>query len=254
MTFNQKEFYKKYYEKNKEKNKARSKKYYEENKEKIRIKARKWREENKEHLKEYKEKNKEKIKATRKKYYEKNKERLNAKVRKWHEENKEYSKIYYQSNKEYHAEVNKKYREKHKVRLNKLNSEINKKAWGDFNSPFWFSRRCSVIKARARAKELDFNLDAEYLKSIFPKDKRCPALGIPFKVLDIHAKGKELQQKVSLDRIDSSKGYVKGNVQWVSLLANAIMTNATPDQVIQVGHYFKKVTEDLNRNNMEGDI
>ena len=135
-----------------------------------------------------------------------------------------------------------------------MNSKTNKKAWADFNSPFWFSRRCSGIKARARAKELDFNLDSEYLKSIFPKNKKCPALGIPFKVLDRYAKGKELQQKVSLDRIDSSKGYVKGNVQWVSLLANAIMTNATPDQVIQVGQYFKKVTEDLNRNSMEGDI
>ena len=180
-----------------------------------------------------------------KKYREENKERLRDKARKYNKEN-EYSKKYYQSNKEHCIKINKEYRKKHKVRLQKLNSKTNKKAWADFNSPFWFSRRCSVIKARARAKELDFNLDSEYLKSIFPKNKKCPALGIPFKVLDRYAKGKELQQKVSLDRIDSSKGYIKGNVQWVSLLANVIMSNATPDQVIQVGQYFKKVTEDLN--------
>jgi hypothetical protein len=209
MTFNRKEYDKKYREKHKERDRARVKKYYEENKEIIKARGKQWREENKEKI------------------------NLN-------------SKINYHSNKEHYAEVNKKYREKHRVRLNKLNSKTNKKAWADFNSPFWFSRRCSVIKARARAKELDFNLDSEYLKSIFPKNKKCPALGIPFKVLDRYAKGKELQQKVSLDRIDSSKGYVKGNVQWVSLLANAIMTNATPDQVIQVGQYFKKVTEELN--------
>ena len=180
-----------------------------------------------------------------KKYREENKERLRDKARKYNKEN-EYSKKYYQSNKEHCIKINKEYRKKHKVRLQKLNSKTNKKAWADFNSPFWFSRRCSVIKARARAKELDFNLDSEYLKSIFPKNKKCPALGIPFKVLDRYAKGKELQQKVSLDRIDSSKGYIKGNVQWVSLLANVIMSNATPDQVIQVGQYFKKITEDLN--------
>ena len=208
MVFNRKEY---------------DKKYREENKERLRVKA-----------KEYK-----------KKYYEKNKERLRDKARKYNKEN-EYSKKYYQSNKEHCRKINKEYRKKHKVRLQKLNSKTNKKAWADFNSPFWFSRRCSVIKARARAKELDFNLDSEYLKSIFPKNKKCPALGIPFKVLDRYAKGKELQQKVSLDRIDSSKGYIKGNVQWVSLLANVIMSNATPDQVIQVGQYFKKVTEDLN--------
>ena len=239
MTFNRKEYDKKYREKHKERDRARVKKYYEENKEIIKARGKQWR-----------EKNKEKIKARKKKYYQENKERLNDKSREWRKENKEYinlnSKINYHSNKEHYAEVNKKYREKHRVRLNKLNSKTNKKAWADFNSPFWFSRRCSVIKARARAKELDFNLDSEYLKSIFPKNKKCPALGIPFKVLDRYAKGKELQQKVSLDRIDSSKGYVKGNVQWVSLLANAIMTNATPDQVIQVGQYFKKVTEELN--------
>ena len=243
MVFNRKEYDKKYLEENKERLQAQRKKYYEENKERLREYSKKYREENKERIRV-------KEKEYKKKYYEKNKERLRDKARKWDKEN-EYSKKYYQSNKEHCRKINKEYRKKHKVRLNKLSSKTNKKAWGDFNSPVWFNRRCSVIKARARARELDFNLDAEYLKSIFPKDKRCPALGIPFKVLDIYAKGKELQQKVSLDRIDSSKGYIKGNVQWVSLLANVITSNATPDQVIQVGQYFKKVTEELNNGTQQ---
>ena len=44
----------------------------------------------------------------------------------------------------------------------------------------------------------------------------------------------------------SELGYVKGNVQWVSKLANNIMSSATPDQVIQVGNYFKQITEKKN--------
>ena len=49
----------------------------------------------------------------------------------------------------------------------------------------------------------------------------------------------------SIDRINPNLGYIKGNVQWVSKLANQIMSDATPDQVIMVGEYFKNITKEL---------
>jgi len=173
------------------------------------------------------------------KYYQKNKESILA-----------YGKQWYQDNKEYSSQRNKKYIEGHKERLNKLKRERNKKAWGDFNDPYWFKRRCSAIKTRAKSFNLDFDLDPEYLKSIFPKDKKCPALGLPFIIGSRYVKGKEKHQTVSLDRINSNKGYIKGNVQWVSFLANTIMTNATPDQVIKVGKHFKKILENNNEETL----
>jgi len=148
--------------------------------------------------------------------------------------------------KEESAIINKKYKEIYKERLNKINKKRNREAWKNFDDPFWFNRRCSAIKQRARDFNLDFDLDPEYLQSIFPKDGKCPALGTSFEAGTRYAKGKQRAKKISLDRIDNSKGYIKGNVQWVSLLANIIMTNATPDQVMAVAKHYKKITEEKN--------
>jgi len=106
----------------------------------------------------------------------------------------------------------------------------------------FFYSSCSKLKAKARDNNIEFNLDSKYLQDIFPKDNRCPALEFTFKRGD----GKRIDESPTLDRIVPNKGYVKGNVQWVSGLANQIMSSATPDQVVQVGEYFKQVVEKKN--------
>jgi len=98
-----------------------------------------------------------------------------------------------------------------------------------------------TMRAKKR-KNLPFNITAEYVKSIWPEDNKCPALGIEFK----RGVGKSIDSSPTLDRIDNSKGYIKGNVQIVCNLANKIMSSATPEQVIQVGKHFKKVMEKKN--------
>ena len=105
------------------------------------------------------------------------------------------------------------------------------------DKPFWFTIRDA--KKRAKKFNIDFNLTEEYVESIYPKDGKCPAL-------EIKLKRKDGANAPSLDRIIPSLGYVEGNIQWVSKLANQIMSSATPDQVIQVGNYFKKITEKKN--------
>ena len=105
------------------------------------------------------------------------------------------------------------------------------------DKPFWFTIRDA--KKRAKKFNIDFNLTEEYVESIYPKDGKCPAL-------EIKLKRKDGSNAPSLDRIIPSLGYVEGNIQWVSKLANQIMSSATPDQVIQVGKYFKKIVEKKN--------
>ena len=64
--------------------------------------------------------------------------------------------------------------------------------------------------------------------------KVCPVFGID---LDWGMNGLN-GNSPSLDRIDPTKGYVKGNVMMMSDLANRMKQNATPEQLKQFSRYF----------------
>tara|TARA_R110000796_G_scaffold207942_1_gene324228 strand:+ start:61 stop:963 length:903 start_codon:yes stop_codon:yes gene_type:complete len=119
-------------------------------------------------------------------------------------------------------------------------------------TPRFFTGAYSKLKNKALTKKLNFDLDSEYLKEIYPKDGKCPALGLTFKRGDYRG---SLKESPTLDRIVPSKGYTKGNVHWVSRVANSMMSDGTPDQVISVGKYFKEVTKglDMSHNNRTFD-
>lgn len=69
-------------------------------------------------------------------------------------------------------------------------------------------------KARAKEKGRDFNIELSDI--VIPT--LCPVLGTPM-------------VGPSLDRIDSNKGYVKGNVRVVSKRANMLKNNATIEEL-----------------------
>jgi hypothetical protein len=46
----------------------------------------------------------------------------------------------------------------------------------------------------------------------------------------------------------NDKGYEIGNVIWVCQKVNNIKTNATPDEIIKVGEFYKKLLEEKDRN------
>ena len=82
---------------------------------------------------------------------------------------------------------------------------------------------CKASKRRARLKNLAFNLSSDYLEKIFPKTCICPILGYKMKVANINL-GK---LSPTLDRINPRLGYIKGNVEFVTNIANLMMTSAT---------------------------
>jgi hypothetical protein len=49
------------------------------------------------------------------------------------------------------------------------------------------------------------------------------------------------QNSPSLDRIDNTKGYEKGNVIMVSHMANSIKNQATPSQIKKVADFYMKL-------------
>ncbi len=70
--------------------------------------------------------------------------------------------------------------------------------------------------------DITTDIDIAYLLKIFPKDYRCPILGCK---MNFDGNGLKDNSTASLDRIDSNKGYTKGNVEWVSNEGNRLKRN-----------------------------
>lgn len=65
----------------------------------------------------------------------------------------------------------------------------------------------------AKNRGIEFDITKEYLYDVYLKqDKKCALSGLDIK-FGKRFKGEDVT--ASLDRIDSSKGYIEGNVQWV---------------------------------------
>lgn len=78
-------------------------------------------------------------------------------------------------------------------------------------------------RKRALSKNIPFNLEISDI--IIPE--KCPILDIPLKLNRVSAK----DDSPSLDKIDSNKGYIKGNVRVISRLANIMKAHATKEQI-----------------------
>lgn len=111
-------------------------------------------------------------------------------------------------------------------------------SWGskDVYHAHVLSVLAAQIKYRAEAKKLDFDLDRDYLLSIFPKDFKCPILGI-----DIFWGSRQAHTNPSLDRIDNSKGYIKGNVIWISYRANRIKSDSTLEELNKITDFYNNL-------------
>ena len=78
---------------------------------------------------------------------------------------------------------------------------------------YWLTRH-------ATRRDIPFKVTKEYLWRLFEKQsKRCALSGIE---LVFGRKSRSNETTASLDRIDSTKGYIKGNVQWVHKDVNRI--------------------------------
>lgn len=94
-------------------------------------------------------------------------------------------------------------------------------------------------KFRANEKNLPFDLDIDYLLSLYPKDNLCPALGMELAFGDYPSR----DNSPSIDRIIPALGYTKGNIIIVSKLANSIKQNASPEEIIKVGEFYQRLED-----------
>ena len=80
-------------------------------------------------------------------------------------------------------------------------------------------------KTRSKIDRIEFNLEVSDI--VIPE--YCPYLGIK---LDTSYGDRKNPNRISLDRIDNSKGYIKGNVQVISYQANLMKSMASIPELI----------------------
>jgi len=119
----------------------------------------------------------------------------------------------------------------------KKNSGKNNKQFTGYegiSGKYW-----GLIKKRAKRRGYEINITIQYAWELYLKqNKKCALTGLP-----IEFSNKNKENSVSLDRIDSKKGYIKGNIQWVHKDIN-IMKN------IYDQDYFISICKLITKNNM----
>jgi hypothetical protein len=116
----------------------------------------------------------------------------------------------------------------------------NWKGCGEISGSFW-----ARIKLGAEVREIEFNISIEEAWEQFLKqDKKCVFTG---QVLVFSARTQGgCDGTASLDRINSLKGYITGNIQWVHKWINIMKSDFTSEEFIEMcekvvkharGHY-----------------
>ena len=82
-------------------------------------------------------------------------------------------------------------------------------------------------KSSAKIRGIEFNLTEDVLWNLMPEF--CPL--IPSIRLEFNKGRCNIRNCPSLDRIDPTKGYVIGNVQWLSQRANAMKQDASKEEL-----------------------
>jgi len=92
----------------------------------------------------------------------------------------------------------------------------------------------STAKQRARKADIEFALTLADFEDI---PTHCPVFGFELKY---GGRGTRAPNSASLDRIDSSMGYVPGNVQIISWRANDLKGDATVEELQRLLAYLTR--------------
>lgn len=100
------------------------------------------------------------------------------------------------------------------------------KGYKELSGAYW-----RTLQKRAKERKIDFD-DSLTIEDVYKlleqQNFKCALSGIDITIHRNYKKNQRHLQTASLDRIDSSKGYQKGNIQWVHQKVN-IMKNTMSD-------------------------
>jgi hypothetical protein len=93
----------------------------------------------------------------------------------------------------------------------------------------------SHVRGNAFARGVEFNVTKEFVWDVYLKQQgKCALTGIDLKLVSKFKAGYLGSTTASLDRIDSSIGYVEGNIQWVYKPINLMKWKLSTDEFIRL--------------------
>ena len=114
------------------------------------------------------------------------------------------------------------------------------KGVGEISGYYWSRLRCGAIH-----RNIKFEVDIEYAWELWESQNgRCALTNLPICLLE--DKKSEHNRTASLDRIDNSIGYTRGNIQWVHKDINRIKSNLSQDRFIELCFLIEKTREKKN--------
>lgn len=140
---------------------------------------------------------------------------------------KEYMRAYYERN-------------KHKWKDGEGNWIHNWVAPPGYHRKYQMTVRGMFTRIKSQAKKRDIEFSIEESDIVVPDV--CPVLGIPLRFRTEGGKPYADPDAPSLDRVDNSKGYVKGNVRVISYRANTLKKDATLTELEALVNYMKSHT------------
>jgi hypothetical protein len=119
-----------------------------------------------------------------------------------------------------------------------LRKIINFKGYKEIPKSFYNS----IKKWNAASRNIEFDISIEYLWELFlVQERKCIYSG---EILKFGTSRNDTSRTASLDRIDSSKGYIKGNVVWchkkINVLKMDLKLNDFYDLCKKVNNYEKE--------------
>ena len=106
---------------------------------------------------------------------------------------------------------------------------------------------------KRRNKNIDITMDD--LNVIWEEQQGiCPFTGVKLNLSEYNKVDTNILTSASLDRIDSSKGYIKGNVRWVSRSINLMKSDRTDDVAWEICRViyenYKKINHPENQDGL----
>lgn len=122
----------------------------------------------------------------------------------------------------------------------KNTEHLKKGSERDQFSPFRVFLKTCKMRMVQKNRELDLSL--QDLKEQWDKQKGiCPYTGWSMKIAPCQSRKniEKTPDRASLDRIDSKKGYVKGNIQFVSLISQYAKNDWNEDVILEFADAVK---------------